>query len=107
MLAGWRGMFWVAAGGLLDLPGICSWQSRAGWLSVKDKPLIALCLRPALPCPLSQAILPVALGFAGGCMIWIVFAELLPDAFTAAPPKQVRPALAVRALGGRNAPASY
>ena len=37
-----------------------------------------------------QAILPIALGFAGGCMIWIVFAELLPDAFNAAPPKQVR-----------------
>ncbi len=27
-----------------------------------------------------SALLPVALGFAAGCMIWMVFAELLPDA---------------------------
>ena len=27
-----------------------------------------------------QALLPIALGFAAGCMVWMVFAELLPDA---------------------------
>ena len=27
-----------------------------------------------------SALLPVALGFAAGCMVWMVFAELLPDA---------------------------
>lgn len=27
-----------------------------------------------------KSILPIALGFAAGCMIWMVFAELLPDA---------------------------
>ena len=27
-----------------------------------------------------RALLPVALGFAAGCMVWMVFAELLPDA---------------------------
>lgn len=26
------------------------------------------------------ALLPVALGFAAGCMLWIVFAELMPEA---------------------------
>lgn len=26
------------------------------------------------------ALLPLAMGFAAGCMMWIVFAELLPDA---------------------------
>ncbi|GAB4820100.1 hypothetical protein N2152v2_007146 [Parachlorella kessleri] len=46
-----------------------------------------------------EAILPIALGFAGGCMIWIVFAELLPDAFTAAPPKQVASAATLAAAG--------
>ncbi|KAF5839871.1 hypothetical protein DUNSADRAFT_18414 [Dunaliella salina] len=31
-----------------------------------------------------QALLPLALGFAAGCMIWIVCAELLPDALESA-----------------------
>ena len=41
-----------------------------------------------------QALLPLALGFAAGCMVWIVFAELLPDALADAPHPQVslRPA---------------
>ena len=30
-------------------------------------------------------LLPLALGFAAGCMTWIVFAELIPDALAAAP----------------------
>lgn len=36
-----------------------------------------------------QALLPLALGFAAGCMVWIVFAELLPDALAGAPHTQV------------------
>lgn len=31
------------------------------------------------------SLLPLALGFAAGCMTWIVFAELIPDALEAAP----------------------
>eukprot|EP00798_Chlamydomonas_sp_ICE-L_P018562 gene18562-25071_t len=31
-----------------------------------------------------SALLPLALGFAAGCMIWIAFAELIPDALAAA-----------------------
>ncbi|KAK3257581.1 hypothetical protein CYMTET_33340 [Cymbomonas tetramitiformis] len=27
-----------------------------------------------------EALLPIAMGFAAGCMIWMVFAELLPEA---------------------------
>ncbi len=36
-----------------------------------------------------RALLPLAMGFAAGCMIWIVFAELLPDALEALPGEQV------------------
>ncbi len=32
-----------------------------------------------------QSLLPLALGFAAGCMIWILTAELMPDALEAAP----------------------
>lgn len=28
-----------------------------------------------------QKVLPFCTGFAAGCMIWIVIAEVLPDAF--------------------------
>lgn len=30
------------------------------------------------------SLLPVALGFAAGCMVWIAFAELIPDALESA-----------------------
>lgn len=30
-----------------------------------------------------RALLPLAMGFAAGCMIWVVLAELLPDALEA------------------------
>lgn len=36
-----------------------------------------------------KALLPVALGFAAGCMVWMVFAELLPDALADASPGKV------------------
>jgi zinc transporter ZupT len=35
------------------------------------------------------ALLPLAMGFAAGCMMWIVFAELLPDALEALPSEHV------------------
>lgn len=30
-----------------------------------------------------RALLPLAMGFAAGCMMWVVLAELLPDALEA------------------------
>jgi len=36
-----------------------------------------------------KALLPLAMGFAAGCMIWIVLAELLPDALEAVEAEQV------------------
>ncbi len=37
-----------------------------------------------------RSLLPVALGFAAGCMVWMVFAELMPDALADAQHAQVR-----------------
>lgn len=43
------------------------------------QPLVAV---PAFMCAEAfQKILPFCVGFAGGCMIWMVFAEVLPDSF--------------------------
>ena len=53
-----------------------------------------------------RVLLPVALGFAAGCMLWMVFAELLPDALADAAHGKVRALRApkisagVWALGG-------
>jgi zinc transporter ZupT len=38
-----------------------------------------------------RALLPLALGFAAGCMVWMVFAELLPDALENASHAKVYP----------------
>ncbi|KAI3430545.1 hypothetical protein D9Q98_005138 [Chlorella vulgaris] len=46
-----------------------------------------------------MTILPIALGFAAGCMIWMVFAELLPDALERTPAAQVATAATVSAAG--------
>lgn len=55
-------------------------RSAALWavLCCMPQPLFAL---PAFLFVESfQACLPFSMGFAAGCMTWIVFAELLPDA---------------------------
>lgn len=45
-----------------------------------------------------QACLPIAVGFAAGCMIWMVFSELLPDAIEEAPPSDVATGATMAAL---------
>ncbi|TVU18713.1 hypothetical protein EJB05_34825 [Eragrostis curvula] len=50
-------------------------------------PIVAV---PAFLCADAfQKVLPFCTGFAAGCMIWIVIAEVLPDAFKEATPSQV------------------
>ncbi|KAG8085139.1 hypothetical protein GUJ93_ZPchr0010g8309 [Zizania palustris] len=50
-------------------------------------PIVAV---PAFLCADAfQKVLPFCTGFAAGCMIWIVIAEVLPDAFKEAAPSQV------------------
>jgi len=55
--------------------------SQAFWWSIATsmpQPLVAV---PSFVFVTAfRALLPVALGFAAGCMVWMVFAELLPDA---------------------------
>lgn len=44
-------------------------------------------------------LLPTALGFAAGCMIWMVFAELLPEALEGAKPSEIASAATLSAAG--------
>ena len=44
-------------------------------------------------------LLPTALGFAAGCMIWMVFAELLPEALEGAKPSEIATAATLSAAG--------
>lgn len=64
------------------------WEEREGHAAAATGPPRATrCCR--CRCRL-QMVLPVALGFASGCMVWMVFAELLPDALERAEAAQVR-----------------
>lgn len=46
-----------------------------------------------------KALLPIALGFAAGCMIWVVFAELLPEALHSVAPAEVASFATIAAAG--------
>lgn len=51
------------------------------------QPLVAI---PAFMCAEAfQKFLPSCMGFAAGCMIWMVLAEVVPDSFKEAHPQQV------------------
>ncbi|KAK9814832.1 hypothetical protein WJX72_012324 [[Myrmecia] bisecta] len=50
------------------------------WAIATSLPQAVVALPAFLFVDAFQSFLPIALGFAAGCMIWMVFAELLPDA---------------------------
>ncbi|KAF3794376.1 putative zinc transporter [Nymphaea thermarum] len=57
------------------------------------QPIVAV---PAFMCADAfHKVLPFCTGFAAGCMIWMVMAEVLPDAFKEAPPSQVATAATI------------
>ncbi|KAJ6369327.1 hypothetical protein OIU78_001652 [Salix suchowensis] len=66
------------------------WQILEGfWL----RPIVAV---PAFMCADAfSKFLPFCTGFAAGCMIWMVVAEVLPDAFKEASPPQVASAATI------------
>ena len=56
-------------------PVTCAW-----WCVVTSLPQPLLAVPAFMFVETFQPVLPFSLGFAAGCMVWIVFAELLPDA---------------------------
>jgi zinc transporter ZupT len=68
--------------------GVKVWRA-AGWsiFSSLPQPLMAV---PAFwLVELFSPILPMGLGFAAGAMIWMIFSELLPEAYEKTPPGTV------------------
>lgn len=60
-------------------------RQAALWSIVSAAPQALVALPSYLFVETFTSLLPVALGFAAGCMIWIVFSELFPDALAALP----------------------
>jgi zinc transporter ZupT len=63
--------------------GMSAWDAML-WSVVTCLPQPLLAVPSFMFVDMFSAILPIALGFAAGCMIWMVFAELIPDALEGA-----------------------
>jgi zinc transporter ZupT len=74
---------------LVLVPRGASVRSAAGWSVLSSLPQPLLAVPAFLFVEAFAGILPVALGFAAGAMLWMVARELLPEAFARAPARQV------------------
>lgn len=72
----------MAVATVLAARGIPAWKCAA-WSVVTSLPQPLLAVPAFMFVEAFQALLPFGMGFAAGCMIWIVVAELLPDALQA------------------------
>ena len=93
---GWtQGVLTTLAIGLHNIPeglakatvlvgqGMSAWDAML-WSVVTCLPQPLVAVPSFMFVDMFTAILPTALGFAAGCMIWMVFAELIPDALEGA-----------------------
>jgi zinc transporter ZupT len=72
--------------------------SAAGWSVFSSLPQPALAVPAFIFVTQFEPLLPLGLRFAAGAMIWMAFAELLPDALEEAAPATIASAVLV-ALG--------
>ncbi|VAH03475.1 unnamed protein product [Triticum turgidum subsp. durum] len=77
----------LAVSMVLSSRGVSPQKAMLWSIITSLQPIVAV---PAFLCADAfQKVLPFCTGFAAGCMIWIVIAEVLPDAFKEATPSQV------------------
>lgn len=78
---------------LVMVPRGTSPLKAAGWSIFSSLPQPLMAVPAFLFVEFFKAYLPMGLGFAGGAMIWMVFAELIPDANQDARPQAVATAV--------------
>jgi zinc transporter ZupT len=86
----------MAVATVLAARGISPWKC-AGWAVVTSLPQPLLAVPAFMFVETFAALLPLGMGFASGCMIWITVAELLPDALEGADASAVATAATVAA----------
>jgi zinc transporter ZupT len=74
---------------LVLVPRGTSVRAAAGWSVFSSLPQPLLAVPAFLFVTAFEGLLPAALGFAAGAMIWMVVRELLPEALTQAPRRAV------------------
>jgi len=74
---------------LVLVPRGTSVRAAAGWSIFSSLPQPLLAVPAFLFVNAFEGLLPAALGFAAGAMVWMVLKELLPEALTQASPRAV------------------
>jgi zinc transporter, ZIP family len=74
---------------LVLVPRGTSVRAAAGWSIFSSLPQPLLAVPAFLFVNAFEGLLPAALGFAAGAMVWMVLIELLPEALTQASPRAV------------------
>ena len=82
---------------LVLVPRGVSVARAAAWSVFSSLPQPLMAVPAYLLVEWFKPLLPVGLGFAAGAMIWMVAAQLLPDALRTSPPASVAAALSVAA----------
>jgi zinc transporter ZupT len=80
---------------LVLVPKGASVRSAAGWSIFSSLPQPLLAVPSYLFVEQFQALLPAALGFAAGAMLWMLARELLPEAIEQAPRREVAVIVAI------------